>query len=1670
MIASVRHCQRHLQPIAARRRATLPILLIFLLLMSSGVVLAASVEVEVVSTTSTSADLSWTPVGLSGVQSYEVTYYAPGISRTIYARLATSATITGLTPSTQYSAKVVANYASGSVYSYVYFTTEARGVPSNPGTPVTPAVPTPPADLQVSLGPNNIAELSWNDTSSNATGFKIMRSAALNGIFMMIGSTAKGVTTFRSAGLTLSTTYYYKVCAYNAYGDSAYTDVVSISTPIAPPLAPSRLSATAISSSQINLSWYDGSSNEDGFRIERALSANGPFAEIALAPANATSYADSGLAPSTAYYYKVYAYNEGGSTGCANTASAVTQAKALDPPTGLQAAAISSSQVQLNWHAVDGALGYRVQYVSNAGGSYTTPVALGANVTTYSFSRLTPSTTYLFRVCAYNSAGNSEYSDAVAATTQAVPPIAPRLSATAVSDQQINLSWNVVSGATSYVLERRNAANGEYEVIGTVDGNVASFSDAKLSSSTTYYYRAAAINSAGASGYSNVASATTRAKLPDVPKGLKATIVSASQIDLNWQDVDGETGYRVQRATNENGPYYNLATTTANVTYFSNYALLPGTAYYYRVCAYSSLGTSEYCDAVEAVTKSLPPAAPRSLTAKAVSASQIELQWIGVTGAENYVIERSTSANGAFEVIGNSAAKAGFSDAGLSASTAYYYRVYATNSGGNSGYSNVANATTQTPLPELPEAPAGLTATAVSTSQINLAWNAVAGATAYTIERAASANAAFVKIGSTNAGVTTFANTGLAASTAYYYRVYATNTAGNSNYSNVANATTQTPLPEAPAGLTATAVSTSQINLAWNAVAGATAYTIERAASANAAYVKIGSTNAGVTTFANTGLAASTAYFYRVYATNTAGNSNYSNVANATTQTPLPELPEAPAGLTATAVSTSQINLAWNAVAGATGYTVERAASANAAFVKIGSTNAGVTTFANTGLAASTAYYYRVYATNAAGSSNYSNVANATTQTPLPELPEAPAGLTATAVSTSQINLAWNAVAGATGYTVERAPSANGAFAKIGNTNAGVTTFANTDLAASTTYYYRVYATNAAGNSNYSNVADATTEKAADKSSPSGLTATAVSTKQIDLAWTGTANIIGYSVERAASADGPYTKIAFVAASTTTYSNLGLAASTTYYYRVYANTMTGTSDYSNVAHATTEAPPAPPKLPAPSELRATTITSNSVELSWNDNSADEFGFYVERSITKDFSVKEVFACGAGRTSHSDARLSEDTTYYYRVCAYGITGSSDYSNTLEVKTRLKAPTNLMAVAESPTLIILAWSDNSDKELCYFVERREEGGAWKRLSNELPANTQSYQDQESEPARTYSYRVTAVGVSSSETSGEATVTTPTVKEIALKWVGSVSTDHLTGVYGSFAVSASDNYLYAVSAGVVSIYSMDGENAVPKYHSHIFLAGASGVSAVVIGGEDYACVTAGDRLRLIKPADPSFDRSVGLPGYGYKPVCDGNLVYVACGSSGLAVVNISDPYKPALIACPDLGLTQAWSVDAKDSVVVVANGSEGLAVLDASNPVNMVKVGTVRLTTNSGTKIDTAFDVALGKGMAWVACVYSGLCQVDVTRLYQPYWVRAIGTTGPATGVCTNGDYVFVACNNGVSVRTGIEAYGYGGGQIENLGFLQTLGYDARAIATRNRMIYLTDNWFLADVAKF
>jgi hypothetical protein len=193
-------------------------------------------------------------------------------------------------------------------------------------------------------------------------------------------------------------------------------------------------------------------------------------------------------------------------------------------------------------------------------------------------------------------------------------------------------------------------------------------------------------------------------------------------------------------------------------------------------------------------------------------------------------------------------------------------------------------------------------------------------------------------------------------------------------------------------------------------------------------------------------------------------------------------VPSAPTGLTATASSSSAIGLSWSAVtppANCTisSYTVYGGTTANPTTV-IASGVTG-TTYSNTGLAASTTYYYVVKAVDADGTSAASTQASTETLvTPCSAVPSAPTGLTATAASSSAINLSWSADTPPANCTISSYTIYGGTTANPTTVIASAvtgTTYANTGLAASTTYYYVVKAVDADGTSTASTQASTQT-------------------------------------------------------------------------------------------------------------------------------------------------------------------------------------------------------------------------------------------------------------------------------------------------------------------------------------------------------------------------------------------------------------------------------------------------------------------------------------------------------------------------------------------------------------------------------------------------------------------
>ena len=370
---------------------------------------------------------------------------------------------------------------------------------------------------------------------------------------------------------------------------------------------------------------------------------------------------------------------------------------------------------------------------------------------------------------------------------------------------------------------------------------------------------------------------------PVAPSNLNATAGGAYLINLTWHDnASNELGYRIESKIGATGTYELLTTLGPNTTADTiNNNLIEGTQYYYRLQGVNAGGRSAYSNETSATTVLI---APGSLTAQALSSSQVLLNWTDNSATETgFTIERSPLTDTNFTEIATVGANTtSFTDSGLSEATKYWYRVRAYNAYTTSAYSNEKSVTT---LYNIPRAPSGLTITSLLSNKVGLSWTDNSGdETGFKIQRKTGVTGTYATIKTTAANITSYTDndSALKDGTLYYYRVCATNGAGDSAFSNEASGTT--PLKK-PTNATATAVSSSQINLTWiDNSASETGYKIERKRTAAGTYSQIAQVGANVQSYSDTnGLNASTRYYYRVRATNGTINSDYSNQPSAVT-------------------------------------------------------------------------------------------------------------------------------------------------------------------------------------------------------------------------------------------------------------------------------------------------------------------------------------------------------------------------------------------------------------------------------------------------------------------------------------------------------------------------------------------------------------------------------------------------------------------------------------------------------------------------------------------------------------------------------------------------------------------------------------------------------------------
>ena len=461
----------------------------------------------------------------------------------------------------------------------------------------------------------------------------------------------------------------------------------------------------------------------------------------------------------------------------------------------------------------------------------------------------------------------------------------------------------------------------------------------------------------------------------------------------------------------------------------------------------------------------------------------------------------------------------------------------------------------------VPLPPAGLTAIA-GNAQVQLTWNASAGATTYHVKQSTTSGGPYTTVGtltSTSLTPNSFTISGLVNAKTYYFVVSALNGTGESTNSSQLSVAPVAP-PPVPGGLHATA-GNAQVVLTWNASSGATSYNVKSATTSGGPYTTIASRTS--TGYTNTSLVNGTTYYYVVSALKGTSESANSSQVSAT---PQPPAPPAPTGLTATPGNTLVV-LNWNAASGATSYNVKRSTTSGGPYTTVASPTS--TGYTNTGLVNGKTYYYVVSAVNGGGQSANSSQVSVAPVAP----PPVPGGLHATA-GNAQVALTWNASSGATSYNVKSATTSGGPYTTIANSTS--TSYTDTSSVNGTTYYYVVSALKGISESTNSSQVSATPEPPAPPA-PTGLTATPGNTLVI-LSWNTASGATSYNVKRATTSGGPYTTIA--SPTSTSYMDTGLVNGTTYYYVVSA--VNGGGQSANSSQIT--AVPSPACVPAPSGI------------------------------------------------------------------------------------------------------------------------------------------------------------------------------------------------------------------------------------------------------------------------------------------------------------------------------------------------------------------------------------------------------------------------------------------------------------------------------------------------------
>jgi len=692
---------------------------------------------------------------------------------------------------------------------------------------ISPKPPSAPSLSVTSSGVDSLT-LAWNHT--NAEKYELQRSTSSNGSYKTISDNLSG-TSYKDTGLTANTTYYYRIRGIVKTLQGSFSSILSKKTDS---IGTASLSVSPNGGTKVDLSW-SAATNALLYELQRSTSSGGTFTVISD-NLSSTSYTDSGLNPSTNYYYRIRGLVNSQKGNFSSESSTTTGPEA---PSGGSGSGLNKNSILVTWNLVSGVTQYSVYRSEADNGTFN---LVKSNLSSLSFqdSSLTCSTTYYYQIKGVKDDVESDPSQTISVSTVAEIPPSP--SKPSVSNKangsSIGVSWNSVECGSNYIIYRSTSSSSGFSKIGETAST--SYIDNATSTGTTYYYRVSGSSSAGVGNQSSTSSGILTA--PAAPANLSASVPESggsSKVTLSWSAASSATSYSVYRSTSLNGTYSSSGTTSS--TSYTVTGLSANTTYFFKVAASNSGGTGAKSSGQSTTTLR---SAPSSFTASGISSSEIQLTWNLYSNANAYKIYRGGS------LISTVTGGTTYQDSALTTATSYNYTLTAIVSGTETDQASATGNTTVA-------TPEGFTANVQSSSSVTLSWNSVSNATSYKIYKDGSLI--------TSSSSTSYTVSSLSANTSYRFKVKAySSTYGESKESKEENVTTLLATPS----VTVTNPSDSSVLLQWNLVSGASSYKVYRDTSSSLNCSSAYSSTNGTSFSENIG---SSTYYYRVAAFTSGG-------------------------------------------------------------------------------------------------------------------------------------------------------------------------------------------------------------------------------------------------------------------------------------------------------------------------------------------------------------------------------------------------------------------------------------------------------------------------------------------------------------------------------------------------------------------------------------------------------------------------------------------------------------------------------------------------------------------------------------------------------------------------------------------------------------------------------